>query len=162
MSKAERQAGSNAESLVILTEEALDPRVVESRVERDAAGAICTFQGVVRDHHLGREVHYLSYEAFPAMALPAMQTIVDEVHERWPDTRVCIAHRFGRLEIGEASVIISVSSPHRAESFEACRYAIDTLKTTVPIWKKEIYAGGEAQVEGVPTAPLDTNPFSEG
>jgi molybdopterin synthase catalytic subunit len=153
---------STQDAFVILTFDPLDPRKIEARVACDAAGAICTFQGVVRDHHLGREVHHLSYEAFPAMALSAMQAIIDEIHERWPGTQACIAHRIGRLAIGEASVIISVSSPHRAESFEACRYAIDTLKTTVPIWKKEIYEGGESWVEGVPTAPLDTNPFSEG
>lgn len=112
------------------------------------AGAICTFLGVVRDNNLGRGVNYLEYEAYPDMAVPAMQRIADEIRERWDVIQVVMVHRVGRLEIGEASVGIAVSSPHRAEAFEACHYAIDRLKASVPIWKKEVWADGEEWIEG--------------
>lgn len=117
-------------------------------VEDPGAGAICTFHGVVRDNNLGREVDYLEYEAYSEMAVPAMERIADEVRRRWDVINVAIVHRVGRLEIGEASVVISVSSPHRVEAFEACRYAIDRLKENVPIWKKEVWADGEEWIEG--------------
>ena len=117
-------------------------------VEDPGAGAICTFLGVVRDNNLGREVDYLEYEAYPEMAVPAMQRIADEIRERWDVTKVAIVHRVGRLEIGEASVGIAVSAPHRAEAFAACHYAIDRLKESVPIWKKEVWADGEEWIEG--------------
>lgn len=151
------KAGSQAKVSLDVSE--IDPRQVEAKVARDAAGAICCFQGVVRDHNLGRRVQYLDYEAYPEMALPAMARIVEVLEERWPEARAAIAHRTGRMEIGEASVVIAVSSPHRAEAFEACRWAIDTLKTSVPIWKKEVFEGGSAWVEGVPPAPPESNPF---
>jgi molybdopterin synthase catalytic subunit len=119
-----------------------------SAVDNPGAGAICTFLGVVRDNNLGREVNYLEYEAYPEMAVPAMQRIADEIRERWDVIEVAMVHRVGRLAIGEASVGIAVSSPHRAEAFEACHYAIDRLKETVPIWKKEAWADGEEWIEG--------------
>lgn len=122
-------------------------RVIEA-VEDPGAGAICTFLGVVRDNNLGREVDYLEYEAYPRMAVPAMQRIADEIRDRWDVIGVAMVHRVGRLEIGEASVAIAVSSPHRAEAFEACHYAIDRLKETVPIWKKEVWMDGEEWIEG--------------
>ncbi len=128
-------------------------RLVEA-VEDPGAGAICTFLGVVRDHNLGRQVQYLEYEAYPEMAVPAMERIADEIRSRWAVTHVAMVHRVGRLEIGEASVGIAVSSPHRAEAFAACHYAIDRLKETVPIWKKEIWTDGEEWIEG--TAIGDT------
>jgi molybdopterin synthase catalytic subunit len=117
-------------------------------VEDPGAGAICTFLGVVRDNNLGREVDYLEYEAYPDMAVPAMQRIAGEIRERWDVIEVAMVHRVGRLEIGEVSVGIAISSPHRAEAFEACHYAIDRLKETVPIWKKEVWADGEEWTEG--------------
>ncbi len=141
--------------MVELTESPIDPRVVEAAVARPEAGAICTFLGVVRNSNLGRDVGHLEYEAFPEMAMPSMVRIAEVVAERWPGARAAIVHRTGRLEIGEASVVIAVSSPHRAEAFEACRWAIDTLKTAVPIWKKEIWADGEAWIEGVPAGPIE-------
>jgi molybdopterin synthase catalytic subunit len=143
-----------------LTEQPIDVRAVEAAVAGPADGAVCTFQGIVRDNNLGRSVDHLVYEAYPTMAVPAMQRIVDDVAARWPGARAAIVHRTGRLEIGEPSVVIAVSSPHRAAAFEACRYAIDTLKTTVPVWKKEVWVGGEAWIEGVAPAPLDSNPFA--
>ncbi len=117
-------------------------------VEDPGAGAICTFLGVVRDNNLGREVDYLEYEAYPKMAVPAMQRIADEIRERWDIIKIAMVHRVGRLEIGDASVGIAVSSPHRAEAFQACHYAIDRLKESVPIWKKEVWADGEEWIEG--------------
>lgn len=145
--------------MIQITTEAIDLGALEAAVARPGAGALCSFQGLVRDHNIGREVLYLEYEAFAEMALAAMRQIAEEARERWPEARIALVHRIGRLEIGEASVAIAVSSPHRAESFEACRWAIDTLKTTVPIWKKEVFAGGEAWVEGVAVSPLDSSPF---
>jgi molybdopterin synthase catalytic subunit len=103
---------------------------------------------VVRDHNAGRRVLWLEYEAYEEMALPLMEEIARGARARWSITSISIVHRLGRLEIGEASVAIAVASPHRREAFEACRYAIDTLKKTVPIWKKEFFEGGEAWVEG--------------
>jgi molybdopterin synthase catalytic subunit len=117
-----------------------------------ADGALCLFVGVVRDENGGRRVLRLEYEAYEDMALPLMDKIAAEARERWRITDVRIVHRLGRLEVGEASVVVAVASPHRREAFEACRYAIDTLKATVPIWKKEFYGDGEVWLEG-PGAP---------
>jgi len=107
-------------------------------------GALCLFVGVVRDHNEGRRVLRLEYEAYEEMALPLMETIAAECRGRWKVTDVRMVHRLGRLAIGEPSVAVAVASPHRGEAFDACRYAIDTLKATVPIWKKEFYAEGDA------------------
>lgn len=137
-----------------ITDRAIDPRTVEELVAHAGAGAVCTFHGVTRDHNLGRAVDYLEYEAFAEMAVPAMERIAADVGARWPGARVAMVHRTGKLAIGETSVVIAVSAPHRAAAFEACRYAIDTLKTTVPVWKKEVWADGEAWIEGVAPAPL--------
>jgi molybdopterin synthase catalytic subunit len=113
-----------------------------------ADGALCLFVGVVRDHHDGRSVSRLEYEAYEEMALAELQKLEQEVRRRWRLGDVRIVHRLGPLAIGEASVAVAVASAHRAEAFEACRYAIDTLKRTVPIWKKEFYADGSAWIEG--------------
>jgi molybdopterin synthase catalytic subunit len=102
---------------------------------------------VVRDNARGKQVRYLEYDVYQEMAEQQIRTIVAEAKRRWSVEHVAVAHRFGRLEVGEASVIIVVASPHRAEAFEACRYIIDTLKTTVPIWKKEVATNGEEWVE---------------
>lgn len=115
-------------------------------------GALCLFVGVVREENEGRRVSYLEYEAYEEMALPLMAEIAAEAHRRWPVTDVRLVHRLGRLEIGEPSVAVAVVSPHRREAFEACRYAIDTLKARVPIWKKEHYADGALWLEGGPGA----------
>ena len=127
-------------NVITLTRTAIDVPALARPTAAD--GALCTFVGVVRDHNAGKAVLHLEYEAFEEMALALMEEIAAEASRRWPITAISIVHRLGRLEIGEASVAVAVVSPHRAEAFEACRYAIDALKATVPIWKKEYYADG--------------------
>jgi len=122
--------------------------LVSLQATSPADGALCLFVGVVRDENAGRPVLHLEYEAYEEMALRLMEEIADETRRRWPVTDVRIVHRLGRLAIGEASVAVAVASPHRAEAFAACRHAIDTLKATVPIWKKESYADGAVWLEG--------------
>ena len=105
------------------------------------------FSGVVREETGGRRVKFLEYEAHAPMAAAKMREIASAVRARWPGVRgVALLHRIGRLEIGESSVMIAVSSPHRGEAFDACRFAIDTLKETVPVWKKEYFEDGEVWV----------------
>lgn len=115
----------------------------------DAYGAVATFSGTVRNHARGKHVTGLTYEAYPEMAEAEMRKIAAEVYAQWPGCRVAMLHRIGTLAIGEVSVAIAVATPHRKESFEACEFAINRLKETVPIWKKEAYADGEVWVEGV-------------
>ena len=136
------------EAFVQLTRERLDRDALVASVSHASIGGIVVFEGVVRDHARGKQIRYLEYEAYPEMAEQQIRAIIAEAERRWGVERVAVAHRFGRLEIGEASVIIVVASPHRAEAFDACRYIIDTLKTTVPIWKKEVATNGEEWVEG--------------
>ena len=131
-----------------LTSQPLDARRLEAAVARAGAGAICTFSGVVRDNSRGRDTSKLEYEAYPGMAQSQMRAIAAEIAERWPEARVAMAHRTGVLEIGEASVVVSVSCPHRAEAIAACKWGIDRLKETVPVWKKEFFADGEVWIEG--------------
>ena len=116
-------------------------QVVES-VQSSKAGAILLFQGVTRDNFDGRQVVRLEYEAYPEMAVAEMNKIKTEVLRRWPTVTISIVHRLGVVPVGECSVVIAVSSPHRQEAYEANRFAIDTLKSQVPIWKKEIYTDG--------------------
>ncbi len=118
-------------------------------------GALCLFLGVVRNQNAGRPVLRLEYEAYEEMALPLMEEIAAEAGRLHPVTRIQIVHRLGRLELGEPSVAIAVSSPHRSEAFAACRFAIDALKARVPIWKKEHYADGSAWLEGPGRAGAD-------
>jgi molybdopterin converting factor subunit 1 len=140
--------GSEDGVLIELTAEPLDARRLEAAVAHPGAGAICTFTGVVRDSSRGEDVTHLEYEAYAGMAETQMRVIAREIAERWPQARVAMAHRTGRLEVGEPSVVVSVSCPHRAESFEACRHGIDRLKESVPIWKKEFAASGAFWIEG--------------
>jgi len=136
------------EPLISITHERLDRDALVAAVSHPGAGGIVVFEGVVRDNARGKQVHYLEYDVYPEMAAQQIREIVAEAERRWGVERVAVAHRVGRLEIGEASVIIVVASPHRAEAFDACRYIIDTLKTTVPLWKKEVATNGEEWVEG--------------
>lgn len=138
-------AGASAVTIDITDRPISVDRLLEAAAD-SRAGAVAVFLGVVRDNARGRRVRYLTYEAYEALARRELQRIAAASLERWPITRVAIAHRTGRLEVGEISVAIAVSAPHRAEAFEAARWAIDTLKQTVPIWKKEVWEGGEAWV----------------
>lgn len=113
-----------------------------------ADGAVCLFLGVVRNENAGRPVRHLEYEAFDEMARPMLEDLAAEARRRFAVTDVHIVHRLGRMEIGETSVAIAVASPHRGAAFDACRHVIDTLKKTVPIWKKEFYADGAVWLEG--------------
>jgi molybdopterin synthase catalytic subunit len=139
--------GAGDPDWVQVTAEPLSERAVAEAVEDAGAGAIVVFSGVVRDQTGGRRVKFLEYEAHAPMAEAKMREIGTAVRARWPVvTRIALVHRVGRLEIGESSVMIAVSSPHRRHAFEACHFAIDTLKETVPVWKKEHFEDGEVWV----------------
>ncbi|HEX2714438.1 MAG TPA: molybdenum cofactor biosynthesis protein MoaE, partial [Candidatus Acidoferrales bacterium] len=116
-------------------------------------GAVVVFDGIVRNHSAGQATLYLEYEAYEPMALGKMREIGAEIHRKFSVHRIAMVHRLGRLEIGETSVLIAVSSPHRRAAFDACRFAIDTLKHSVPIWKKEYFAGGAVWAEGEVPGP---------
>ena len=118
-------------------------------------GAIATFTGIVRDHNAGRRVQWLVYEAYEPLARKALARIGEDVAGHWPSVRIAIHHRTGRLAIGEASVVIAAGSPHRADAFAACRYAIERIKQIVPIWKHEHFEGGEVWIEGATADPAD-------
>lgn len=120
----------------------IDELALEEAVRTDADGAVITFRGVARRFSRGREVVHLEYEAYPEMAERVLAQIGDEITVKWPVSKVAIVHRTGVLEIGQASVVIALSAPHRAEAFAACQYAIDRLKQIVPIWKKEVWSDG--------------------
>jgi molybdopterin synthase catalytic subunit len=126
----------------MVTEDPIDPRQVESLVVDDASGALVTFAGTVRDHARGKSVTALEYEAYPPAAEKMLAQIGDEIYDRWGLRTVAIVHRYGLLQVGETSVVIAVSSAHRDEAFEACRYAIERIKVLVPIWKREVYQDG--------------------
>ncbi len=118
-------------------------------------GAIASFIGVVREENQGRRVAYLEYEAYEPLAVRALQLITEEAREAWADTRLGVHHRIGRLELGEASIIIVAASPHRAHAFAACRYTIERVKQIVPIWKHEHFEGGDVWLEGATADPDD-------
>jgi molybdopterin synthase catalytic subunit len=143
--------------LVAVTPAALDLPSLTHEVagSRTGDGAIASFIGLVRDHNQGRRVSFLDYEAYEPLAIRALGRIVDEVGQHWPDTRIGVHHRTGRIDIGEASVIIVAASPHRANAFAACRYAIERVKQIVPIWKHEHFEGGDVWLEGATADPDD-------
>jgi molybdopterin synthase catalytic subunit len=146
--------GNNAGDRVELTRATIDVQQLLSHVRSAEDGAVASFDGCVRNHSHGRATLYLEYEAYEPMALEKLQAIGAQLRERFAIHRVAIAHRLGRLEIGETSVFIAVSAAHRAPALEACRWAIDTLKRTVPIWKKEFFADGAVWADGeLPPAP---------
>ena len=143
--------------VIELVREPIDPLPLVRHLRAPEDGAIVTFDGFVRNQSHDRATLYLDYEAYESMALGKMREIAAELHEKYPIDRVLIVHRLGRLEIGETSVFIAVSAPHRAAAFDACRFAIDTLKRTVPIWKKEYFEDGAVWADGeLPPAPLAT------
>jgi molybdopterin synthase catalytic subunit len=138
-----------------VTEGALDPAAVAALVARQGDGAVTTFVGLVRDHNAGRRVLWLDYEAFAPLAVKAFEQIGAEANGRWPDVRLAIHHRTGRVAIGEASVVIAAASPHRADAFAASRYAIERVKQIAPIWKHEHFEGGDVWIEGATADPAD-------
>jgi molybdopterin synthase catalytic subunit len=143
--------------LILLVHNPIDADGLIRHVRTGGDGAIVTFDGCVRNQSHGRRTLYLDYEAYESMALAKMREIAVEVHAKFSIDRVAIAHRLGRLEIGETSVFIAVSAPHRAAAFDACRFAIDTLKRSVPIWKKEYFEDGAVWADGeLPPVPQDT------
>ena len=120
-----------------------------------ADGAVATFVGLVRNHNVGRAVRYLEYEAYEPLALKSFERISTEIRDRWPDVRLALHHRVGRLDVGEASIAIAARSPHRGHAFAACRYTIERVKQIVPIWKHEHFEGGEVWIEGATADPAD-------
>ena len=135
--------------IIQITREPLDGeaiRALEQAVTTPGAGGIVTFAGVVRDNARGKRVRSLEYDAYPEMAESEMARIAATVAERWPESALAMVHRIGPLAIGECSVVVVAACPHRAEAFEACRYAIEQLKTRAPIWKKEVYPDGDSWV----------------
>jgi molybdopterin synthase catalytic subunit len=138
---------------VAITTAPLDVQSMAASVCAETDGAVVTFAGLVREHNLGRRVLFLEYEAYEPLAVKALERILLEAQEAWPDTRVAVHHRIGRLEIGEASVAIAAASPHRANAYAACRYTIERVKQIVPIWKREHFDGGEVWLEGATADP---------
>jgi molybdopterin synthase catalytic subunit len=124
-------------------------------------GAVATFLGLVRNHNVGRSVRYLEYEAYEPLALKAFERIAAEAAARWPGARLGLHHRIGRLQIGEASVVIVTRSPHRADAFGSCRYAIERVKQIAPIWKREYFDGGDVWIEGATANPDDESARAE-
>jgi molybdopterin synthase catalytic subunit len=137
-----------SDDVFLLVREKIDTPALIARLKAPQDGAVVVFDGFVRNNFKGQRTLYLEYESYEAMAYTKIREIGAEIHARFPVHRLAIVHRLGRLEIGETSVTIVVSSPHRAAAFDACRYAIDTLKRLVPIWKKEYFAGGAVWAEG--------------
>ncbi len=143
--------------LLVLVRDAIDQAALIRHVRAPEDGAVVIFDGCVRNHSQGRRTLYLDYEAYESMALAKIRKIAEQIHEKFQVHLVAIAHRLGRLEIGETSVFIAVSSAHRPAAFDACRFAIDTLKRTVPIWKKEYFEDGAVWADGeMPPAPMET------
>lgn len=148
-------------AFVAISEHPLDPARLAELVSPSAgpgagaAGAIVTFLGVVRGENQGRAVRVLEYEAYGPLAVKALDRIRSEAASSWPGVTLAIHHRVGTLDVGEVSVAIAAASPHRAEAFSACRYAIERIKQIAPIWKREHFEGGEIWIEGATANPDD-------
>ncbi len=151
-------SGGAPEARADLTRAPIAREELVASVKAPPDGAVVVFEGIVRNHSGERATLYLDYEAYEPMALEKMKQIAAELRDKFPIDGVVIVHRLGRLEIGETSVLIAVSSGHRAAAFEACRWAIDTLKRTVPIWKKENFADGAVWAEGDVPASAEAVP----
>ena len=137
-----------SEDIIILLREPIRPREILLNIKAFEDGAAVIFDGFVRNNFKGQRTLYLEYEAYEPMAYAKLREIGAHMHTQFGIHRLAIVHRLGRLEVGDTSVFIAVSAPHRAAAFDACRYAIDTLKRSVPIWKKEFFAGGAVWAEG--------------
>src|SRR5439155_8716110 len=143
-------------SLLMIGPDKLDVERISAPLGDDAAdGAVVTFLGLVRNHNAGRPVLYLEYEAYEPLALKSFERIAAEIHGRWPNARLALHHRIGRLEVGEASIAIVARSAHRADAYAACRYAIERVKQIAPIWKREFFDGGDMWIEGATADPED-------
>jgi MoaE-MoaD fusion protein len=136
------------EDIFQIGRDVIRPQEIIESLKRPEDGALVIFDGFVRNNFKGNRTLYLEYQAYEAMALAKMREIGTEIRAKFPIHRLAMVHRLGRLDVGETSVLIAVSSVHRGAAFEACRYAIDTLKRVVPIWKKEYFAGGAVWAEG--------------
>ena len=132
--------------MIKITSEPLDPEEITAQVRKDSNGAVITFLGTTRDFSEGRDVEYLEYEAYQPMAENTLRQIADELREKWDIDDFAVAHRVGRVDIGEISLVVALASPHRREAFEAGAYIVDRIKQIVPIWKKEVFEGGEVWV----------------
>ncbi len=133
-----------------LVREPIDTRGLVDAVKQPGDGAVAVFEGIVRDNSRGRRTRYLEYAAYEPMASKELEKLAEEARTRFAVDEVAIVHRLGRLEIGETSVLIAVAAAHRGAAFDACRWIIDTLKTTIPIWKKEYFADGAMWADGEP------------
>lgn len=133
--------------MVEITNKTINVQQVIRKAQSPEAGGICVFIGTVRNHSRGREIVALEYEAYEEMAAKTINEIRDEIRLKWDVRKIAISHRVGHLKVGDIAVVIAISAAHRKESFAACQYAIDRLKETVPIWKKEISVDGESWIE---------------
>jgi len=129
--------------------EVIDTSAVARSLQKDEDGAIVIFEGIVRDNARGKSVRFLEYEAYEPMALKKLEEVGEMVKSKFDIRDIAIVHRLGHMEVGECSTLIVIASAHRTDAFDACRFAIDTIKQIVPIWKKEFYADGEVWIEGV-------------
>lgn len=146
-----RAAGEGAPATnASIVREKIDSSAVIAAIKRPEDGAVAVFEGVVRNHSRNRRTLFLDYEAYEPMALKQLKALAGQALERFAVRHAAIVHRLGRLEIGETSVLIAVAAAHRAPAFDACRWLIDTLKKTVPIWKKEYFEGGAVWADGEP------------
>ena len=136
--------------LIEIVDNTIDAEAIVSRMKDGSDGAVCVFDGIVRDNTRGRPTLYLDYEAYREMALEQMRRLAGEAVEKFGVRDVAVVHRLGRLAVGETSVLIVVASAHRGAAFDACRWLIDTLKKTVPIWKRETFADGAVWADGEP------------
>jgi MoaE-MoaD fusion protein len=145
--------------LVALVREPIRVTEIVATLKQPGDGAVVAFEGIVRNHSAGRRTLYLDYEGYESMALAKLREIEETMRRQFPVDKVALVHRLGRLQIGETSVLVGVSSAHRAAAFEACRFGIDTLKRTVPIWKKEYFEDGAVWAEGeLPALPSNSPP----
>ena len=133
----------------------LDPIAIAATVTTTSCGAVATFVGIVRDQNAGRRVLWIDYEAYAPLATSTFERIGREAAERWASAQIAIHHRTGHVAIGEASVVVAAASPHRADAFAACRYAIERVKQIAPVWKHEHFEGGDVWIEGAVADPDD-------
>ncbi len=148
VSGGEGAMAKHQSSLIALVREPIGVPAIVARLKAADDGAVVAFEGIVRNHSKGRRTLYLDYEGYESMALEKLREVEATMRKQFPVDGVALVHRLGRLEIGETSVLVGVSSAHRAAAFEACRFGIDTLKRTVPIWKKEYFEDGAVWAEG--------------